>query len=105
MPPSNVSLTNATNSSVTISWNAIPKYSRNGVLREYVVAYVASKSDESEKTVEVRGTETKVTLTDLLPYTSYVVKVSGRTNIGPGPVSDDLIVQTSEGGIERQFYL
>ncbi|XP_065827130.1 uncharacterized protein [Oscarella lobularis] len=97
VPPSNVSLTNATNSSVTISWNAIPKYSRNGVLREYVVAYVASKSDESEKTVEVRGTETKVTLTDLLPYTSYVVKVSGRTNIGPGPVSDDLIVQTSEG--------
>ena len=52
----------------------------------------------SEKTVEVRGRETSATLSGLLPYTPYVVKVSGRTNIGPGPVSDDLIVQTSEGG-------
>ncbi|XP_065836171.1 uncharacterized protein [Oscarella lobularis] len=95
--PCNVSVIDATKSSVTISWNEIPKYSRNGVLREYVVTYFAQKFDEPEKTVEVRGTETSATLSGLLPYTSYVIKVSGRTNIGPGPVSDGLIVQTSEG--------
>ncbi|XP_065845955.1 usherin-like isoform X2 [Oscarella lobularis] len=95
-PPANVSLAHATKSSVRISWEAIPSGSRNGILRDYVVTYVAQKGGEAEKTVTVRGTETSATLSGLLPYTFYIVKVSGRTNKGLGPVSDDLIVRTSE---------
>ena len=97
-PPENVSLAHATKSSVRISWEAIPSGSRNGILRNYVVTYVAQKGGEAEKTVTVRGTETSATLSGLLPYTFYIVKVSGRTNKGLGPVSDDLTVRTSEDG-------
>ena len=86
-----------------ISWVAIPIDSRNGILREYVVTYVAQKGGEAEKTVTVRGTETSATLSSLLPYTFYIVKVSGRTNKGLGPVSDDLIVRTSEDSKEHYF--
>ena len=102
-PPANVSLARATKNSVMISWEAIPRDSSNGIVRDYVVAYVAQKGVEAEKTVTVRGTETSATLSGLLPYTFYIVKVSGRTNKGLGPVSDDLIVQTSEDSKEYYF--
>ena len=42
------------------------------------------------------GTETSATFSGLLPFTFYIVRVSGRTSKGLGPVSDDLIVRTSE---------
>ena len=99
-PPSNVSLARATKSSVMISWEAIPIDSRNGVLRDYVITYVAQKGGEVEITSTVRGTETSATLSGLLPFTFYIVKVRGRTNKGLGPVSDDLTVRTSEDSKE-----
>ena len=101
-PPANVSLARITKSSITISWEAIPSNSRNGVIRDYVVTYVPQVGGESEETVTVPGTETSATFSGLLPFTLYILKVSGRTSKGLGPVSDDLIVRTSEGS--KDYY-
>lgn len=38
------------------------------------------------------------TISDLIPHTIYTIRVQAFTSIGPGPLSDPVLVKTQQGG-------
>ena len=65
----------------------------NGIVRQYIISYNQSESDD----INVTGTARTVTIGDLLPFTFYEFSVVAFT-IETGPGASD-IVRTEEAGL------
>ena len=87
--PLNLVHTTVTDSSIGLQWDA--SLFPNGVITHYVVTY-------NGVTVNTTNASTMFTLRELEPFTTYTISVAASNGAGVGNASDDIAVQTSEGG-------
>ncbi|RUS74585.1 hypothetical protein EGW08_017666 [Elysia chlorotica] len=80
---------------ISLEWDPLSKEESNGELQGYVISYGTSK--DSLKHLTVNGsTQTEAVITDLEPYTLYMIKIKAVNSAGSGP-EFALDLQTKEG--------
>ena len=90
-PPTNLQISSATSSSVTITWG--PPLTPNGVIVSYTVSY--SSSTEMVSIVLHNPMQTTHRITSLRAFTNYKISVYASTRIGGGP-SASVVKKTEE---------
>ena len=98
-PPRNVRVTNNTSTFITVTVMDVDCLQRNTEITGYTARYSPPSSDG---TGEASGDGTgadggSVNLTGLSPSTSYTIRVAADSDLGRGPFSDPIIVETAEG--------
>ena len=99
-PPTSVSVSEVTSSSITVQWGPVDCIHRNGDITGYSVQYEEVGSAEGERSVVklVSGDFSggMYTISGLSPATLYRVEVAGETSAGPGPYSHPVTFKTQE---------
>ena len=98
-PPWNVRVTNNTSTTITVEWDGVDCLQRNTEITGYTARYNPHSRDGRN---EVSGDGTgasggSVNLTGLSPSTSYTIQVAADSDLGHGPFSDPIMVETAEG--------
>ena len=76
-PPSSVSATGQSSTSITVQWGSVPCIHQNGVITGYSVLYGVMGSGNT-MTLPVDGAATtQTTITGLTPSTTYSISVAG----------------------------
>ncbi len=82
-------------SSITFNWNALLVAEQNGQITSYTINVTETGSGQSiQRTVP--STQTSISITALLPFTSYDCSIAASTSVGIGPFSTILTVRTPE---------
>ncbi|XP_056002007.1 fibronectin-like [Ostrea edulis] len=81
-PPQDVTATNVNYTGITLQWRPPPDGQTNGVVTQYVVAF--RSADKVEDTIQ-HTNNTGIIVRDLLPGTSYYMRVAAMTLNGTGP--------------------
>ena len=92
--PTNISASEITSSSFTLSWSEIPMEDQNGIIREYVINITEVNTG---MTVQKVSTMNSLALENLHPYYTYMVIVAAYT-IENGPYSNSFFFTTAEDG-------
>ena len=87
-PPSNVKAVSNTPSSITVSWDPIPRNGQNGIIQGYVVFYREQSSSSWTKS-DVK-LDYSLELTNLVTGKHYTVCVAGYTKVGRGVKSPQI---------------
>ena len=86
----------ASSRSITLSWSELPDHEQNGIISGYTVTI----TDLDEEDMDVYTIEDlNITITDLIPYTTYGLTLTAHTAIGDGPTSELHVIRTQEEGI------
>ena len=89
-PPSFVSISEVTSSSITVQWGPVDCIHRNGDITGYSVQYgsepVSVSGDSSGGMYVISG---------LMPSTNYSIQVAAETSAGTGPYSTAVLQRTS----------
>ena len=93
-PPTNISATNTSSSSIFVSWQDVPFWDQNGIITEYKI-YIRKNGDAGLWETETTATK-HFAKTGLDLWEKYDIKVSAFTSIGEGPESSVLTVRTDE---------
>ncbi|XP_071954170.1 phosphatidylinositol phosphatase PTPRQ-like [Antedon mediterranea] len=94
--PPNVTIKNSTNPrALVFSWQEIPCGERRGVIQSYNYTLRNNSSVVEQDVVNTMS----VTITHLIPCTSYTFTVSGRGSGRQGPNSENITVITAAEGI------
>ena len=80
---------------IRVTWNAIAKKDRNGVILRYKVTY---NVDSQPTQLCLNTTYTNVVIKGLKLYTRYRIRVRGYTKIGPSPWAPYITVTTFQLG-------
>ena len=98
LPPANITA-QATNSfAITVSWSPVPPGHENGVILGFRVLYVDERETQSKLNFTSQANVSVLTVTALMPFTTYCIQVLAFTRLGDGNMSDCLIISTAEGG-------
>ena len=81
--------TEVTDTTIGLRWDA-PECP-NGPITHYIITY-------NGLTANTTNESTTFTLTDLEPFTNYTINVAAVNGVGVGNASNDITVQTAEGG-------
>ena len=92
-PPSAVTVTSVSSSTLTIQWGDVPCIHQNGKITGYTIQYGATGSGDKQT---VKTSETEVTLSSLTPETNYEISVAAVNTEGTG-VSENISATTSAG--------
>lgn len=84
-------------SSVTLSWMPPLLDEQNGVLTGYTLNITETGSGVTTQRT-LPSSQTSITVTSLLPFTTYSYAISASTSVGPGPFNTLLTVTTPEDG-------
>ncbi|KAK3726626.1 hypothetical protein QZH41_012276 [Actinostola sp. cb2023] len=97
--PSNVLGTPASAESILVQWKVLPADSHNGVLEGFRIAYRQSGIQGSSFSIKLiaNGLATRGTVTGLLRWTEYEIKVQAYNSAGAGPFSSPVLLMTGEG--------
>ena len=87
---------NDTSTSVSVSWQALPKTVQNGIIKNYTLYYRVRLTTGKKSTIQTSPPALNARITGLLIYTEYTISVSASTSAGEGPDSDDIFVRTGE---------
>ena len=81
-PPTSVSVSEVTTSSITVQWGPVDCIYRNGDITGYSVRY-------GSETVSVSGDSSggMYVISGLMPSTTYSIEVAAETSVGTGPYS------------------
>ncbi|KAG7282826.1 hypothetical protein CRUP_012215 [Coryphaenoides rupestris] len=87
---------NATESSVDLSWRAIPAEDQQGFLTHYTLCYTKTNHSQNqehhrEECVNLTGSQTKFRLENLKPEARYNISLAGVTSVGPGPKAISIV--------------
>ena len=95
-PPQNVQGYNTSSTSIRVTWKEVPEDKQHGDIISYTVMYKRT-TNVTYKSVEVTPISGKFAeLNGLDEYTFYDIKVLAATNVGNGPASNPIKVQTDE---------
>lgn len=97
-PPLDVRGTSGSPTSIILSWMLPEEIQRRGVIVSYDIHYEAS-DDDTGNIIDQGIINTNMTffiLTGLMEFTNYSIRISARTDIGPGPLSEPEYVLTNE---------
>ena len=101
-PPTSVSISDVTSSSIAVQWGPVDCNDRNGDITGYSVRY-GVVGNGSAQTVNVSGgTTTGFNITGLSPASNYSVEVAARDSAGTGIYSAPVFVIT-EGTYNNVF--
>lgn len=75
-------------SSVSITWEPIPERFRNGIIKGYRIEYHPEEENKTAvpKVKELNENFTSHILTSLRKFTTYTIKMAGKTKAGIGPL-------------------
>lgn len=93
-PPLNITETNKTSTSITLSWDAVPTKHRRGEIG-YLVKVVEHGGGNEE---QHNTTNRTLNISGLKKFTFYNITVSARTSKGISNASTVFRVQTAEDG-------
>jgi len=102
-PPTFVSISDVTSSSITIQWGAVDCIHRNGNITGYSVQYGVQGSGSTQTESVSGGATTEATISELTPSTSYVIAIAAVNSAGTGVYSEPLTVETSVAGNSHQL--
>uniref|UniRef100_A0A6I8NX60 Receptor-type tyrosine-protein phosphatase F n=1 Tax=Ornithorhynchus anatinus TaxID=9258 RepID=A0A6I8NX60_ORNAN len=89
--PQNLRVVGLTTSTTEVTWDPPMLAERNGRITNYTVVY---RDIDSQQDLHNVTADTRLTLTNLRPDTTYDIKVRARTNKGPGPLSPSIQSRT-----------
>eukprot|EP00795_Rhopilema_esculentum_P012766 gene12766-3498_t len=84
--PSEIKAVNSSSFCLNVTWIAIPPNLARGVITKYRIYYKLQSSGATEQTVDSEPDQ-EHTVCGLEPYTEYVLRMSGFTSKGEGPIS------------------
>ena len=90
-PPTSVSVSEVTSSSITVQWGAVDCIHRNGDITGYSVQYGVQGSGEGEKTVKMASGDSSGGLyhiSGLTAATVYTIEVAAVNSAGVGNYSN-----------------
>ena len=98
-PPTSVSVSEVTSSSITVRWGQVDCIHRNGDITGYSVQY-------GSETVSVSGDSSggMYVISGLMPSTTYSIQVAAETSAGTGPYSA-AINQLTDGMVKKSLIL
>ena len=96
-PPDNVTAVNQSSTSIMVSWKAVPRKHRRGIIIAYIVTVI---EDSTGNTTRVKNNGSRTVIIDgLKKFTRYKVKVSAETSKGVSPNASVVYpVDTAEDG-------
>ena len=97
-PPTNISISDVTNSSITVQWGPVICVHRNGDITGYSVQYGVQGSGSTQNVSISGGAIFEATISELEHGTSYAVKLAATTSAGIGVYSDTVSSLTSGEG-------
>lgn len=83
--------------SISLSWDLPLVGERNGEITGYVIDITDLDSGETQRST-IGGMDFIITISDLRPFTIYVATIAATTDVGMGPFSSVVSVQTVEDG-------
>ena len=93
-PPENIIFSAVKATVMTVSWDEVPCSGQNGPIMGYLLYYTNIIFSD---TINITGGENRsYTLTELIPQTNYIVRVSAYNDVGTGPTSDNRIQHTKQ---------
>ena len=93
-PPSSVTVTGVTSSTISVQWGSVPCIHQNGDITGYSVQYEVMGSGNTQ-TMNVTGAGvTEATLSNLTPSTTYSVQVAAVNSAGTGVFSNSQSTMT-----------
>ena len=98
-PPTNVSATVVSPTSIMVTWDMVPPIDQNGVITLYEVLYEPQETfGGAIGPLTSTSTAMSLLLTSLEEFANYNILVRAYTNVGSGPYSEDITEMTSEDG-------
>ena len=95
--PSNVRVTGATSTTITVQWGEVECIHRNGEITGYSVRYIGGGSTDTRS---VSGGDTRrTTISGLIPSTDYTIEVAAVNNEGTGQYSVSIIRVTQGANV------
>ena len=91
-PPQNLQTVVTDSRSIFISWEPPLPEEQNGILRRYVITLLSVETDEIVTTSAIG---TNMTVSGLIPFTTYQCRVAAET-IAAGPRTEAVLIKTSE---------
>ncbi|CAI8028414.1 Receptor-type tyrosine-protein phosphatase S, partial [Geodia barretti] len=86
-PPSDVTVTDVTSSTITVQWGEVPCIHQNGAITGYSVQYGVMGSGSTQIVTVDGATMTETTIENLTPSTTYSIEVAAVNNAGTGVYS------------------
>ena len=94
-PPLNFVASPSDSRSIVLRWDPPLPEDRNGPITNYLIAVSVI---ETQEVFEINTTMTMFRLLGLTPYTTYEFTIAASTEVGLGPYSAAVSVQTPEDG-------
>ena len=102
-PPQNVMVTTVNPASLMVSWQPPPVIDLNGPLNGHVIRY--SRVGSSDMMNDVVTSGTTHTISGVVAYSNYSVKVTAVNDQGTGPFSNPVIQVSGEDGRSYDYQL
>ena len=100
-PPTSVSGSNTSSSSLRVRWGPIPSDHQNGIITQYHILYRQDQSNNGSNATwshSVTSSKSSADIAGLMAYTFYEIRVAGATSVGIGNYSKSILVQTDASG-------
>ena len=93
-PPSSVTVTDVTSSTISVQWESVPCIHQNGDITGYSVQ-IGVQGDSTTQKLSITGASiTNAMITDLNASTNYSIQVAAVNSNGTGVYSDTITTQT-----------
>jgi len=97
-PPTSVSISSASSSSITVQWGAVDCIHQNGDITGYIVQYAIHSYGSVESKHVSRGDATEAMLTGLVGNTTYYIEVAAVNSAGIGEYSNPITGKAASKG-------
>ena len=94
-PPTIVSTSDVTKSSITVQWRPVDCIHRNGYITGYSVQYGVQGNGNQQNVYASGGTTTETTISGMGSNTTYSIKVAAVNSAGTGMYSSPIAISTS----------
>ena len=104
-PPSSVTVTGVTSSTISVQWGSVPCIHQNGDITGYSVQYEVMGSGNTQiEMVSGDSSGGMTTISGLAAATMYEYQVAAMTGAGTGEYSTSMTTLTS-GNLSRSVYM
>ena len=93
-PPSSVTVTDVTSSTISVQWGSVPCIHQNGDITGYSVQYGVQGDSNTQKLSITGASITNAMITDLNASTNYSIQVATVNSKGTGVYSETITTQT-----------
>ena len=100
--PVNITAIAVNSTAIQLSWSEVPAIKQNGIITQYEVVFAPLETFGGQiAATSMNITDTSILfiiLDNLQEYVQYSITIRAYTNVGKGPFSTAMIIQTPEDG-------